>query len=261
MPFLDHLEELRWRLFKSIIALAIGTAIGLILVLYFDVMEVLIRPVRPFLDGEGLKYFNPATPFLITVKLGLLLGILLALPAVVFQIWGFLSPALKPEEKKVIVPSLYFGLVLFMLGVALAYIWVLPLALGFLTGFQQGYLEAAIEVGEYLGFVTRLLLAFGVAFELPVVVMILSALGLMTPRFMREKRRHALLGITILASLLTPGDLPSTLLMMGPLLLLYELSIILSAMIYRKKQERDAADSEPLRPSPEPPEGVVESGP
>jgi sec-independent protein translocase protein TatC len=261
MPFLDHLEELRWRLFKILGALAVGTAIGLGVVLSFEglVMGALVAPIEPYLSGGRLVYLSPTTAFMFTLKLGILVGILLAFPVVVYQVWAFLSPALEPRERKVIIPSLYFGLLLFALGAALAYLFVLPLALRFLLGFQQEHLEAAIEAGQYLGFVIRLLLAFGAVFELPVVVMILSALGLLTPKFMREKRRHAIVGTTVLASLLTPGDIASTLLMMGPMILLYEISIFLSAMIHRSRQDQDV--SEPLRPSPEPPEGAVESGP
>jgi sec-independent protein translocase protein TatC len=257
MPFLEHLEELRWRILKALIALGIGAAVGIGIVMQFGVLEILVEPVRPFLEGDRLLYFSPGTPFFITLKLGLVVGALLALPVLIYQTWAFFSPALMPQEKRVIVPSLYFGLVLFLTGVYMAYRWVLPLALLFLTGFQPGSLEAAIEVGEYLGFVTRILLAFGAVFELPVVVMILSALGLITPRFMRDKRRHAIVGITILASLLTPGDLASTFLMMGPMMILYEVSILLSVMIYRKKAARDAESEKPLEPTPEPPDGTM----
>jgi len=259
MPFLDHLEELRWRIFRAIMAVLVGTVLGFLAVYYLNVMEILVAPVRPFLNGEELKFFNPATPFFITLKLAVLLGLLLAAPVVVYQIWAFLSPALRPAEKRVIVPSLYFGLFLFAAGVLLAYHWVLPLALLFLTGFQQEFLDAAIEVGEYLGFVTRLLLAFGIVFELPVVVMILTAMGLITPAFLRDKRRHAIVGITVLSSLITPGDLASTLLMMGPMIVLYEVSIVLSVLISRGKLRRaEEAEAERLRPSKEPPEGAVE---
>ena len=254
MPFLDHLEELRWRVLWSVATLVVATGIGFALVHYFGVMELLIRPVRPFLAGERLVYFNPATPFFITLKLGLLVGIILAFPVVVYHVWAFFSPALEPREKKVIVPSLYFGLALFAAGVAMAYFWVLPLALRFLTGFQQAFLEPTIEVGEYLGFVVRLLLAFGLVFELPVVVMILSALGLVTPRFLREKRRHAIFLIVVLASLLTPGDIASTFLMIAPMMVLYEVSIVISQVIQRRREE-------PLQPSQEPPPGTVEAGP
>jgi len=255
MPFLEHLEELRWRIFRSLIALAVGTVAGFIIVQQFGVMEILIRPVRPLLAGEGLAFFSPVTPFFVTLKLALVVGILLALPVVVHQVWAFLSPGLTREERRVIVPSLYFGLVLFCAGVALAYFMVLPLALRFLATFQQDYLEAVYEVGAYLAFVTKLLVAFGLAFELPVVVMILSALGLITPGFMREKRKHAIVGITVLATMLTPGDIASTVLMMGPMMILYEGSIYLSMMIYRKKREAEAENR--LMPSEEPPAGSV----
>jgi len=255
MPFLEHLEELRWRIFRSLIAIGLGTVAGFIVVQQFGVMEILIRPVRPLLSGDGLAFFSPITPFFITLKLALVVGILLALPVVVHQVWAFLSPGLTKEEKRVIVPSLYFGLVLFCAGVALAYFMVLPLALRFLSTFQQDYLEAVYEVGAYLAFVTKLLIAFGIAFELPVVVMILSALGLITPRFMREKRRHAIVGITVLATMLTPGDLASTVLMMAPMMILYEGSIFLSAMIQRRRGEAESENR--LMPAEDPPAGAV----
>jgi len=255
MPFLEHLEELRWRIFRSLIAIGLGTVAGFIVVQQFGVMEILIRPVRPLLSGDGLAFFSPITPFFITLKLALVVGILLALPVVVHQVWAFLSPGLTKEEKRVIVPSLYFGLVLFCAGVALAYFMVLPLALRFLSTFQQDYLEAVYEVGAYLGFVTKLLIAFGVAFELPVVVMILSALGLITPRFMRDKRRHAVVGITVLATMLTPGDLASTVLMMVPMMILYEGSIFLSAMIQRRRGEAESENR--LMPAEDPPAGAM----
>lgn len=261
MPFLDHLEELRWRILWSLLAVGAGTVIGFVLDQYFGVMEILIRPVRPFLAGEELAYFNPATPFFVTLKLALVVGIILATPVVVYQVWAFFAPALKEEERRIIVPSLYFGLVLFCAGVALAYFWVLPLALRFLSGFQQAFLVATIEVGEYLGFVTKLLIAFGVVFELPVVVMILSALGLVTPTFLKSKRRHAIVGITVLAAMVTPGDIASTLLMIAPMILLYEVSIVLSRAIHRRKRRRESDEEERLRPSGDPPGGAVEMNP
>ncbi len=255
MPFLDHLEELRWRIFYILIAVGVGTVVGFLLVQYLGVLEILIRPIRPMLQTGELAYFSPATPFFVTLKLAVVVGLLLALPIVVYQLWAFLSPGLRHEEKRVIIPSLYFSLVLFCLGVAMAYFFVLPLALIFLAGFQQQFLVPTIEVGEYLSFVTRILVAFGAAFQLPVVVMILSAMEIVTPAFMRTKRRHAIVAITVLASLLTPGDIVSTFLMMAPMILLYEVSILISQMIYRRKAAREGH----LAASDEPPEGAVEA--
>ncbi len=255
MPFLDHLEELRWRLFYVLIALTLGAIGGFVVVHYLGIMEILVRPIRPLLGEGQLAYFNPVTPFFIELKLSLVVGFLLASPVIVYQLWAFLSPGLKQREKRIIVPSLYFGLVLFSAGVAMAYFWVLPVALVFLAGFQQEFLEPTIEVGQYLGFVTRLLLAFGAVFELPVVVLILSVLGVLTPMFMREKRRHAIVGITIVASVLTPGDLSTTFFMMVPMLLLYEGSIFLCAAVYNRREEE--AEPRILEASEEPPPGAI----
>lgn len=257
MPFLDHLEELRWRILWSLLALVLCSVVGFLLVHYLGVMEILIRPIRPLLEeGNRLKYFSPADPFFITLKLALVVGIILAFPVMVYHVWSFMSPALEKHERRVIIPALYMGLVLFCLGVAMAYYLALPLSLVFLMGFQTEYLEQSIEVGRYLGFVTRLLVAFGVVFELPVVVMILTALGLITPEFLRSKRRHAIVAITVLASLLSPGDVITvTVLMMAPLILLYEFSIIMSVLISRRREAHEA-----LRASDEPPPGAVEAG-
>lgn len=243
MPFLDHLEELRWRLIYSLIAIVLGAIVGFFVVDHFNVLGILIQPIEPFLHGSKLKYLSPTEPFFLTLKLALLVGLLLALPVVVYQVWAFLAPALLPSERRVIVPSLYFGLALFLTGVAMAYYLVLPVTLRFTMGFQTEALEQAIVVGEYLSVVTRLLLAFGVVFELPVVILILSVLGVVTPEFLAAKRRHAIVAVTILASLLTPGDvLTATVLMMAPLILLYEMSIVLSRLVARRRVSASMAE-------------------
>jgi sec-independent protein translocase protein TatC len=236
MPFLDHLEELRWRIIWSLLAVAVGAAVGFVVVMKLNVLGVLIRPIEPFLGGTKLKYLSPMEPFFITLRLGILTGLLLASPVVIFQIWSFFSPALLPSEKRVIVPALYLGLLLFAAGVTGAYVVVLPMTLKFTMGFQTEALEQSITVGPYLEVVTRVLIAFGAVFELPVVILILSALGLVTPEFLASKRRHAIAIIAVLASVLTPGDVITlTIMMMVPLIALYELSIILSRVVARRR--------------------------
>jgi len=258
MPFLEHLEELRWRVFRCLIALAIGTAVGLFVVEYFGVMGLLIEPVLPYLEEGRLNFFDPITPFMVYFKLSVVVGFVLALPVIVYQVWGFLSPGLTEKEKKWIVPSLYFGVVLFAIGSSMAYFWVLPITFEVLTGFQSEYLKNEMEVNNYLSFVTKLLLGFGFVFELPVVIMILSAMGIVTPRFLREKRRHAVVVMTIVSVILTPADLISAMMMLVPLLLLYELSIFLSALIYRKKAEaREEEERSIAPPVVEKPVGTV----
>jgi sec-independent protein translocase protein TatC len=242
MPFLDHLEELRWRLIWSLLAVVVCAVAGFFLVTRLDVLGLLIEPIKPFLHGSKLKYLSPTEPFFITLKLAMSVGFVLASPIVIYQVWAFLSPALLPSEKRVIVPALYMGLVLFALGVLMSYKIVLPMTLNFTMNFQTESLEQNIVIGEYLGFVTRLLLAFGGVFELPVVILILSAMGLVTPEFLAGKRRHAIAIITVLASVLTPGDVITlTLMMMVPLILLYELSIILSRVVTRRRRVAAAA--------------------
>ena len=244
MPFLDHLEELRRRILWSLIALFAGAGIGFWLVMHFDVLSLLVAPILPLLDTGRLKYLGPTDPFFITLKLGIVVGVLLALPVVVYHIWAFVSPAMEPAERRVILPTLYLGLVLFAAGVALAYFLALPMTLRFMMGFQTETLEQSIVAAAYLGFVVKLLLAFGVVFELPVVILVLALLGVVDARMLASKRRHALVAIAVLASILTPGDvIVLTLFMMVPLILLYELSIGLAKLVERRRRVAALAEA------------------
>ena len=249
MPFLDHLEELRWRILWSLAALLGGVGIGFWLVMRFDVLGLLIRPIKPYLPGERLGYLSPADPFMLTLKLALIVGVILAFPVIVYHVWSFVSPALTKEEKRSIVPALYMGLVLFAVGVAGAYFLALPATLSFFMGFQVEALTPTIIAPAYLGFVTKLLLAFGVLFELPVVILILSSLGLVSAGWLRSKRRYAIALGAVAASLITPGDVVLlTAFMMIPLMLLYEMSIGLAALVERRRRrlarEREAEEAE-----------------
>ena len=253
MPFLDHLEELRWRILWSLLALIVGGVTGLVLVLYFDVPALLIKPaVDLFGEDFRLLTLSPEANFIILLQLSLLVGLILASPVVIYQLWAFFSPALEDREKRAIVPALLMGLVLFVAGVALAYFVVLELALRFLSGILIDYLEASWTANFYLGFVVKMLLAFGIVFELPVVVLVLSVLGIVTPEFLRTKRRHAFVAILLLASFISPGDMINvTIAMTIPLIALYESSIFLSVLVWRK---RDAGDQEA---DSSPPDGTV----
>lgn len=237
MPFLDHLEELRWRILWSLLAIVVASLIGFYVVTRFDVLNLLIVPIEPFLQGEKLKYLSPTDPFFITLKLAVLSGLLLSSPVVIYHVWAFLSPALLPSEKRAIIPSLYLGVVLFLSGVAMAYYVALPVTLRFTMGFQTESLEQAIVVGHYMSVVIRLLLAFGIVFELPVVILVLAVMGLVTPEFLAEKRRYAIAAIVVVSSVITPGDVITlTILMMIPLMLLYELSIVLARVVVRGRR-------------------------
>lgn len=238
MPFLDHLEELRRRLLWSLLAIAAGAVVGVWVVSEFDVLGILQRPIEPFLPAGRLAYTSPTEPVGITLKLGLVLGLVVAFPVVAAQTWAFLSPALYEAERRVIVPSLVAAMLLFLGGVALGYFVALPLATRFLLGFQREALTPIITAGAYLRFATQVVLAFGVIFELPILVLVLSGLGVVTPAFLRRYRRHALLVLAIVAAVLTPADLVSMLIMLLPLVLLYEVSIWVAVFVTRARERR-----------------------
>ena len=249
MPFLDHLEELRWRLIWSLSAIAVGSIIGWFLVTRFDVLGLLIEPMRPLLENGKLAYLSPADPFIVTLKLTLTTGILLALPVVIYQVWIFLSPALMSHEKKAIVPALYFGLLLFIGGMALAYFVALPVMFQFFAQFQQGSLEQNITIGPYMAVVVRTLLGFGLVFELPVVILVLAVVGVVNSAMLKKGRRWAIVIITVVASFITPGDVVIlTVFLMVPLMLLYELGIVLARIVERRRERVEEGEEEQSGP-------------
>jgi sec-independent protein translocase protein TatC len=252
MPFLDHLEELRWRIIWSVLAVAAGSAIGIFAVFELHVVDVLTAPLygafdhlsnsRPeiarMLGAGGLVFNNLTEPFFFVIRVGVAVGFLLAAPVVAYHVWAFFAPALEERERRVIIPSLYLGLGLFAAGVSTGYFVALPITIRFLLGFGAEMFTPLLTADAYLAMVWRLLLVFGLVFELPVVVMILSALGLVTPAFLRSKRRHAIVGLTIAAGVMIPGDtVVLTLLLLVPMVALYEGSILLSALVRRERVE------------------------
>jgi sec-independent protein translocase protein TatC len=183
------------------------------------------------------------------LKLALIVGVLLASPVMIQQAWAFVSPALHPHEKRAILPTFALGLVLFAGGAAMAYFAALPVSLRFFMGFQQDSLQPMLTVGPYIGFVIRLLLGFGLVFELPVVVLLLSLIGVVDSKLLAEKRRYAIVIMTIIASLITPGDvILLTIFLTVPLILLYELSISLAKMVERRRALADGVESEQWAP-------------
>jgi sec-independent protein translocase protein TatC len=247
MPFLDHLEELRRRVIWSLIALVALSIVGFFLVTEAGVIEILQRPFDQVLPNEGLRYTSPTTPVVITFKLAFVVGFILALPVIAYQAWAFFSPALYEHEKKYIVPAISVGFVLFLFGIAMAYFLVLPLGLRFLVGFQAETLTPIITVDEYLRFATRLILAFGIIFEMPVILVLLSFLGIVTPAGLRRYQRHALVILAITAAMLTPADLGTMFMLLVPMVLLYELSIWLVRLVgggrVRPRAEEPAPES------------------
>ncbi len=244
MPFLDHLEELRWRLFKSALAifLGVGTAFALLYTKQIDVVAILSRPIQPYLT-QPLMVTHVGDLFDIVMDASITLGLIAASPVIVWQVWGFLSPALYGHEKKVVIPSLVGAAVLFLMGMALAFEYVLPVTIRFMMSFQSESVQIMPTVDKYIGLVISTCLAFGAVFELPVVIALLSALGLVQPAFLAKFRRHAFVGCIITAALITPGSDPTPLVLLTiPLYALYEFSITLSRLITRRREKRLLAE-------------------
>jgi sec-independent protein translocase protein TatC len=243
MPFLDHLEELRWRIVWSLGALLVGLFAGFWLVVRFEFVRLLQAPIAPFLTGK-LVYTSPADPFTITLNAAIIVGIIIASPVIIYHVWAFLSPALHRHEKKVVIPVIVGAVGLFAGGVAMAYFFVLPMILKFLMTFQSASLEPMITASGYFGMVMTLALTFGAAFELPVLIFALAALGLVTPAMLSRFRPYAFVLSFVGSAVVTPGDIfLATMALTVPLYLLYEISVILARIVFRKRQAARLSES------------------
>jgi sec-independent protein translocase protein TatC len=243
MPILDHLEELRWRNSWSLAAILLGVVGAFIVLLQFDIFKFLERPILPYLNGNKLKYTHPADPFSVLISASFTIGIVLALPVILYQVWAFLAPALYKHEKRVVLPVIFGAIALFVSGVSLSFYVVLPLAIGWLMKIAANTdaLEPMITYRDYFSFAVNMSLAFGLCFELPIVILLLATLGIVTPEFLRKYRRHALVLCVVAGALLSPGDLVwTTILLAAPLYLLYELSVVLTVIVYRRRRKRAA---------------------
>src|SRR6202162_1782589 len=241
MPFLDHLEELRKRLFWIAGGIVLGVVVASALLSKLDIIRLLERPILPLLHGQKLIYTHPGTSFHILLNASLALGIILASPVIVGQIWGFLAPALYAHEKRVVIPVVLSMVALFLSGVALSYFVVLPLTLQFLMSIESTALTPMISATDYFDFAISMCLAFGLVFEVPIAILALTALGLLTPKFLSKYRRHAIVVCLTAAAFITPGADPYSLFALAiPLYLLYEVSVFVAIFAYRKKEKRRA---------------------
>jgi sec-independent protein translocase protein TatC len=216
-----HLTELRNRVFISVFALLPGTIVG------FFLSDEIIRILKaPLPTKDPLITLALTGPFLIKLQVAMVCGVILAMPVILYQLWRFISPGLTPRERSAARPWVPAALVFFALGVGLAY-FILPYASGFLYGFQTPELKLMLTADAYFGFVTMLFLAFGLVMEFPIILVLLSKVGLITSRQLRSSRRMAILGITIVSALITPGaDFVSPIAMAVTMYGLYEVSII-----------------------------------
>ncbi len=233
MPFLDHLEELRWRLIKSIASVLIGAVISF----YFidQIIEFLVQPTEALKNSMDLQVLKVQGMFMIKWSIALFGGIIISIPVLTFQIWKFVAPGLYIDEKKYIIPLIIFTFLSFLCGLIFAYMIVIPFSLGFFTSVGYEGIQNNFSINYYFSFITWLMIGSGLIFELPVIVFILSFIGLLTPAFMRHYRRYAIVIILVLSAFITPPDPVSLVLMSIPLLVLYEVSIGVSWLVNRKK--------------------------
>lgn len=230
MGFLEHLEELRWRLIKAIIGIVIG---GVIAGIFIDFImdDFLLSPAKQTTPPLELINLKPYGQLVLYMEVILVCGVILSIPNIFYQLWKFIEPGLLPSERKYISWIVVFSSMCFLGGIAFAYFVMLPTALKFFASFGTQAISNNIAVNEYFSFVISVMLAAGIVFELPMVSFFLSKLGILTPAFMRKYRKHAIVIILILAGVLTPSpDLTSQLLLGIPLLILYEISIIISKL-------------------------------
>lgn len=230
MSLLGHLEELRWVIIKSLLSLIPGFAIGW----YFreTIMQILLKPLLDINPNFKPIVLKPTDVFFVYVKIAFVTGIVLASPYIIYQIWSFIEPALKPHEKKIVGRILPAAVLLFFTGLIFAYFTVFKIGTVFFWGFGGEAVAPMYGMQEYWNFTLAFLLPFGLVFELPIVVSILAKLGLVTPEFLKKNRKFAILLIFVIAAFLTPGpDIISQLLMAAPMIILYEISIWLARIV------------------------------
>ena len=243
-PLIDHLIELRARLVRSVLALVI--AFGICLYFADPILGFLVQPLKDaFPDGEGQLIFTRLYEvFFVELKVALFAGFCLSFPIIANQLWAFIAPGLYAKEKRAFLPFLVATPVLFTAGAALAYYLVMPTAFRWFLGFegQAGGLkiEALPAANEYLGLVMQFILAFGISFLLPVLLLLLNRAGIVSRSQLAQSRRYVIVGVVALAAIVTPPDPGSQLLLAIPLLLLFECSLLLM-----RRDKSDAADAEP----------------
>lgn len=225
LTLIEHLQELRTRIIKSIISIIV---ISIIFYNFVDrIIPNLVKPVG------RLVFIAPQEAFINNIMIAFFGGVFFSSPILLYQIWRFVSCGLKPKERRYILIFGPFSFFLFLLGALFGYFVIVPIGIRFLLGFATEFVSPMISISRYVSFVAGLTLAFGIVFELPLVSLFLTKLGMITPNFLSSKRRHAIVLIFILAAILTPPDVITQFLMAVPLLVLYEVGIIFSKLVYK----------------------------
>jgi sec-independent protein translocase protein TatC len=243
MSFMSHLIELRDRLLRIVLAV-----LGIFVCLFYwanDIYTYLAEPLtRHMPEGSQMIAIDVASPFLTPFKLVLMLSVFLAMPYILFQIWGFVAPGLYTHEKRLAGPLLASSVILFYCGMAFAYYVVFPLVFGFFSSVGPEIVSISTDIGRYLDFVLSLFFGFGIAFEVPIATIILVAMGMTTPKKLSEKRPFVIVGAFVIGMLLTPPDVISQVLLAFPMWLLFEAGLFASSRIFAERLKRDELEEE-----------------
>ncbi|HNY66341.1 MAG TPA: twin-arginine translocase subunit TatC [Deltaproteobacteria bacterium] len=245
LPITNHLEELRWRLVKCAIAVAVGFCVSYAFSGWiFDFLAAPMIKVMP--KGSKLIFTSPPEAFFTYMKVSFFAGLVGSAPVIFYQIWKFIMPGLYENERRFVVPFVLVASFFFFAGATFGFFVVLPVGFAFFVGFASESIVAMPSMREYLGFVMKFLLGFGCAFELPVVIYFLARMGIVNAAMLRKNRKYAILIIAVIAAVLTPGPDVFSQCMLGlPLLMLYELSIWIAALVGKKKAQEQAETEEP----------------
>lgn len=243
LPITDHLEELRWRLIKCVVAVIVGF-VGTY-AFARQIFNFLVAPLVKVMPAEGqLIYTSLPEAFITYLKVSFFAGLILATPVILYQLWKFIMPGLYEHERRYVIPFVIVATFFFLVGVLFAYYVVFPFGFAFFLGFATEDISALPSLKEYLNLATRMLLAFGVTFELPVVMFFLGKIGIVNHKMLAKQRKYAILIVVILASILTPPDVISQILLAIPLLGLYEVSIWVVWGIDKRRGEVIEEDTE-----------------
>ena len=231
MSIFEHLEELRYRIFVSVLVIA---AFGLTAFFLVDFLrEIILKPAH----GMPLVFLSPPEAFLANIRLAFSAGLIISVPFLLYQVMAFLLPAFYKEERKVLIPAFIAIGLLFYGGLTFAYFVVFPLAINFFLGFAGEFLSPMFSFQNYLSFFTRFHLAFCLVFQVPLILFILGLLRIVSYDTLKQIRKFALLGVIIISALITPPDFFSQLLMIGPLYLLFEMGILLVRFVEKRRGE------------------------
>lgn len=233
MSLFDHLDELRKRLIIIVIVNFVAA------ILLFSQTEIIMSYLLEVNPGMELVYTTPSELLTVYIQLSLILAVTICSPITVYQVWAFIEKGLYEKEKKAILFTLIFGVVFFIIGVAFCYFMVLPTTLEFFVRIAIEEVSSMLSIHSYVSFVNMMLLAFGLVFEMPVIIFLLSKLGIIKPAFLKKNRGIIIVAIFVFASIITPPDVISQLMLGIPMVILFEFSILICTLVYKGKKKEE----------------------